>query len=374
MLHCIKKLQRIKAWGQSDMPARVWFNKVLSWVLGILLASALLVIILDPCTRYREPVLYPPYYKNAHVQLPGIVRHYDYDTLVLGSSMAQNFALSDFNELFAENVIKATAAGTRAADLRIFLDFALKSHPDTLKHVYYIFDLWAFSVPVHEYAHPVSFDVFYRDTYWKDYQYWWNWDVWRKYMLLPFKARFRSRKDKEYTNKDMMFSWRHRRATWGLNAIRNAMRDSRQRFSFTGKEASVINSLEYNLLPYISQHTNVKFTLVFPPYSLIFWWQLQQSGELDSFLQCKEKVVERLSAISNLTIYDFQAAEEIIANYDLYKDSTHFRPEINQWMLKQILNEKYQANNSDSRGNSEKIRKLCEEQEDYLNKCFQPSS
>lgn len=357
-------LIRIRCWLQAEMPPLTWIRRVLVWIAGLLSAAALAVIIVDPCTRYREPLLYPPYFKNAHAQLPGIVRHFDYDTLVLGSSMAQNFSLSDFERLYGQRAIKGTAAGTRAADLREFLDFAHRSHPGTLENVCYCFDLWAFSVPADEYAHPVSHRVFYRYTYWRDYEYWWNWDVWRKYMLLPFKAVFR--KNNKYTDKNMMFSWKHRRCDWGLDAIKCSLGDHRQHFSFSGNETMILDSFGKNLLPYVADHPEVAYKVIFPPYSLIFWWQLSNSGDMEIFLASKETVISTLLTFPNVEVYDFQVASEVITDYDLYKDITHYRPEVNTWMLEQIKGGAYRVSTESLACNSRLLRELCAEHADFL--------
>ena len=46
----------------------------------------------------------------------------------------------------------------------------------------------------------------------------------------------------------------------------------------------------------------------------------------------------------NHNVYDFQA-EELIGDLDNYKDTTHYKPEINDWMIRCFYNNNNLVNN-----------------------------
>lgn len=77
----------------------------------------------------------------------------------------------------------------------------------------------------------------------------------------------------------------------------------------------------------------------FPPYSSLYWCNAQNKGYFDEYLQAKEYFVQQVSK-HGVMIYDFQCTEATM-NLDNYKDTTHYTPEINDWMVECFSNGEY---------------------------------
>ena len=73
---------------------------------------ATLSIIVDPFFHYHKPLPGLFYVlNNERYQNDGILKHFDYDAIITGSSMTQNFKTSEFNVLFNANAIKVPFSG-----------------------------------------------------------------------------------------------------------------------------------------------------------------------------------------------------------------------------------------------------------------------
>lgn len=95
------------------MRAKLW---LISWI--IIVVSALSVFAywcykIDPYFHYHKPELNSYFYtlNNQRSQNDGIIKHFEYNALVSGTSMAENFRTSEVDEIFECNSIKVAYSG-----------------------------------------------------------------------------------------------------------------------------------------------------------------------------------------------------------------------------------------------------------------------
>lgn len=89
------------------------FN-IITLVLAFFLLGcmALTIIVIDPFFHYHSPINGLAYeFLEERYQNNGIVRHFEYDAIITGTSMTQNFKTSEMDRLFGTNAIKVTYAG-----------------------------------------------------------------------------------------------------------------------------------------------------------------------------------------------------------------------------------------------------------------------
>ena len=72
--------------------------------------------------------------------------------------------------------------------------------------------------------------------------------------------------------------------------------------------------------------------LFFPPYSALFWYDMEQAGRLERYFEVKRYFIQHFSAYSNVTIFDFQGAD-FTTDLDNYMDMTHFSPQISDELV-----------------------------------------
>ena len=84
-------------------------------------------------------------FDNSQAMIPGIMRHYDYDAIMFGSSMTQNFNIREINHIFGVKSIKATTAGLSGETFDQYFRFAKKCNPDGLKRCFIGVDIFSFA-------------------------------------------------------------------------------------------------------------------------------------------------------------------------------------------------------------------------------------
>lgn len=94
-------------------------NTAIKWIIGILAAAAAAVLIfilsifaIDPMFHYHAPLKFLSYpLVNERYQNNGIVKHFDYDSVITGTSMTENFKTSEAQKLFGSDFIKVAFSG-----------------------------------------------------------------------------------------------------------------------------------------------------------------------------------------------------------------------------------------------------------------------
>jgi len=77
----------------------------------------------------------------------------------------------------------------------------------------------------------------------------------------------------------------------------------------------------------------------FPPYSSVCWVEYQEREQFDIYMQIKQYFIEKALKYG-ITVYDFQAAE-FTMDLENYRDTIHYMPQINDWMVRCFAGEEY---------------------------------
>lgn len=161
-----------------------------------------------------------------------------------------------------------------------------------------------------------------------------------------------------------MYEWRSRTNDKDvLKAIKSRW-ENRQDFDNEASEDEkrlhfLKNNFDVNLKPLIDQNLDVKFTLFFPPYSILAYKTYEERGQLKSFIEFKKYIVQSLSRYKNATIYDFQLADDVTYDLNNYYDLYHYNKHISKWILQQIKYDKYRVTGQgEERKNREFLKKI----------------
>ena len=74
----------------------------LSWLLISCSCIISVVVYVDPFMHYHKPIISKFFYSldNQRSQNDGIIKYFDYDAIITGTSMIENFKTSEFDKLF----------------------------------------------------------------------------------------------------------------------------------------------------------------------------------------------------------------------------------------------------------------------------------
>ena len=313
-----------------------WCGHVLLWIAILLCLSAAIVYVVDPCIRYRRPRFYKPFYVDSEIQLPGMIRNYDYNSILIGSSMSQNFRSSDFKREMGLDLLKAACPGISSKDYSLLFDVIMEEgnhKPDVL---FFNVDLFSYSYE-NRTVFPPDRRFFFNKPPNHEYKYFWNYTVWNKYILRFLKqSLLRKYKNIDY---DTMFSRRDRYA--GVDEVRRSLKRPKGVFHFNMKKDVLIANFKNDVLRHLKSMPDTKIEVFFPPYSVLFWGQVEKDDKIDDYLAIKNEMQRLLFQLPNVRMHDFQAAESVMLDFDNYKDTSHYRENINTWMVKKMASGEY---------------------------------
>lgn len=307
----------------------------LKWLLILIAAQMALVafitVLFDPFYQYHgalpgtETVLY-----DRDNQVPGTIRTFEYDSVLLGSSVAENFDSDYLNTMYGGEFIKIIRASSSIADLRYYMDQAHEEQE--IKDVFWCLDLFAltFSTEVTLYAENIP-RYLHTDTVLDDFTYLFNKEI--LFNKIPFSLA------SSYLGRNTggnAYNWAADK-TFGPASAMRSYNKPEGNFTDSGTVSAADKELiDTNLamaLEEITAHPETQYTIVLPPYSLLWWDSGYVNNLASTYLYAMEQSLTALASLENVTIHFFMNERDIICDLNYYMDMLHYSPEINQYML-----------------------------------------
>lgn len=301
----------------------------------------------DPLQHYRQSSWYKPYSFDQRSLVWGLLKNYKFDSVIVGTSMTENFRKTYVDSILGTDVVKASISGASAYEENIVIKEALKK--DDLKTVIYGIDLFSFRGESTRLRHGKNSIPLYliNDSLWDDYKYLLSLDT-VKNSFKVLIANFTKYK-KRNIDYDKFYFWADKNTFSKekvLKDYKKRLNEENNKFNINDYELKkLIKSFEYNILFHIKSNQNKKFIVFFPPYSILSYKFFQSNGTLNSMIKFKREVLNRLCKYENVDIYDFQIAKNITHNLDLYKDVSHYSDIVNNWMIDNIRDGAYLIHN-----------------------------
>lgn len=318
---------------------------ILALILGI---SGKLIYDIDPFFHFHKPNTDKYFYPldNERSQNNGICRHFDYDALITGTSMTENFSASEMDALFGTSSIKVPIAGGSYLEADRQLRTALKYNP-ALKTIVRGLDMLKFVEP----ADTMRSDLgvyplyLYDENPLNDVHYLFNKSVLFSRVYSMKKAEKAENFKPGITSFDSYSNWQ---ASFpcGINAIRPEgihMSTLEKEIHLTEEEKSIINENIYNNMVSIAEeYPDVSFYYFFTPYSAVWWAGIFQSGQIYRQIEAEQYIIEKILEYDNIKLFSFNMRTDIITNLNNYKDYCHYAQWINSLILKWMYEGKYQ--------------------------------
>ncbi|CAM4408117.1 copper amine oxidase N-terminal domain-containing protein [Paenibacillus tarimensis] len=302
-------------------------------LLGVLLGS--FVYAVDPLQHYRKPSWYPPIYSSEQrYQNPGLARNYEYDTIIIGTSMTENFLPSEVDAALGGQTLKLSIRGSTAAEQYEIARLALQTGKP--KRVLWGLDYFALRDGMRDDQGPFP-GYLYDDKLWNDYRYWFNEFTYRQLFSEIIRQLLNDRKQEL----EHLYNW-NSRVQFGEEHVLKHYAKARQSEVYFGLSETPIEVVQENfnryILPLVQDYSEVEFIFYYPPYSVLRHavWQEANEQRFENQLTMKKWIQERFSRMSNVRVYDFQAKADWTFNLDLYKDLSHHTQELNSQIIRLI--------------------------------------
>lgn len=326
---------------------RIW---LIGWLVMVISALAVLfywVHRVDPYFHYHKPLTDTYFYPldNERSQNDGITRTFDYDTIITGTSMAQNFKTSEADEVFGAKSIKICYSGATLKEINEALERALEYNKD-IKRVIRSLDMTKFRLAADEMRSDLGAfpEYLYDDNPFNDVNYIFNKDV-----IFKRVYKLATENDEQgfkpgITSFDKYGRWQES-ATFGINTVaKNGVKSKPKAPEYMTEEerATLEENIRVNLTDLVEKYPDVEFYCFMTPYSALWWNGLANNGTLYKQLEAERYVVEQLVQYDNVKLFSINTRQDIITNINNYKDTTHYGEWINSLMLKWMKNGEYQ--------------------------------
>lgn len=305
-----------------------------------------------------KPYIYIP---NERFQIPGMARHEEYDTVILGTSMIENFSERYASERLKANVIRLPINASYVTEQKYVLDIALKYHD--IKTVLWAVDYRTVDIrhgdiysknnvvfpkymydenPINDWRYIINHNNFYFAL--KQYRM-------RKTGINPFNYFI--------TDREVLNTWNWK--TFSRQLIINDYKDLYEgRKSVYDKINNlptelVKETIDKDLIGTIRKYPNTRFVLFFAPKSILWFKLLDQMGILEKKLEVLTYVVDEAVKLPNVEIYNFQNQFQLTENLDIYLDITHYNNTANQFMIDAIAEKKLLTNSESIRKDNEEL-------------------
>lgn len=321
--------------------ARYWIVIYFVIVVSLLGMLACRVVIVDPYMHYHMPLTEEYYYSlnNQRSMNNGIIRHFDYDALITGTSMAENFKTSQFDSIFGVKSIKVPFSGGRFKEINDNIVLAIKYNPNLktvircIDYSMLFYDKDSERTDLGKYP-----EYLYDDCVFNDVEYILNRDIIFDRVYTMGKNRFIGEFEPGITSFDDYSNWM-RLFTFGADTIyRNkavSFSEPENLISITEDEArDVKDSVIQNLTTVARDNPDVIFYYYFPPYSAAWWQETYQNGELAKYIEAEKIAIEEMLKYSNIKLFSINNNLELTADLNNYKDTTHYGEWINSCILK----------------------------------------
>lgn len=317
------------------MNSKKWFFIFSTLIFFLVMATVGLTVLIDPFLHYHKPLKgleYPltePRYTND-----GIARHWDYDALIIGTSMADNFSPSLMDELFHTSSIKTTYSGATYHELSENIERAIKYQPN-LKLVVCSLDPNRMNLDEAEYSYDEYPWYMYDNNLFNDCAYVFNKDVWVKTIAVLNYTRS-GQKTPSFDTYESFDQY----AVFGKEAVLKSY--TRMEIvdlwePFTQEDKAVIHNNVYNNYIRLAENNpDIEFCFFIPPYSVCYWDGLKRTNQTEYAISSMKCGIEDMLQVENIHIYGFDLYTEITTNLDYYMDTLHYNRSVNDLILRSI--------------------------------------
>lgn len=311
------------------------------WTAALLLTFVVLlglcggtVRLVDPFFHYHDPDPEGEVWFDQRAQGAGLLRSQEYETVLMGSSLAANYRPFWFDVFYETSTVKITFPNGGFGEFTRALDYAC-TQQDVERVIFGLDPNLLARDPAEE---PDQLPEYLYDTNpWNDGQYLLNKDVLMRsgYTLLKkMSGETQSIQDAFVWDGNVFFSKELALAGY-------------ERPEATGETLAADAFLENGranlerVTGWLEQYPDTEFIFFFSPYSILFWDKMNQLGQTEAMLALLQETVETLLQYDNAELQFFMADTEVITNLENYADHIHVAGRVTYRMAQAMPTEQY---------------------------------
>jgi len=301
-------------------------------------------------------------------QASGIINNFDYDSIILGTSMLENTSSKEASQLLGGKFINISVAGSNFYERSFILRYALNKKP--IKKVLYSLDsIHSVSEKGNNNFPVESYSYLYDNNFFNDFKLYLNY----RYIKCLSKFSKKSKCVGRQTDFDRPNAWyqiESERIKFGgldnwfkeknnkqiiaalekISLIANKINKGKKQAIDNNRVESLPDLIKYfekYVINFIKQNDKTEFILIIPPYSRIRWsmWAQYDLQKFRTHNLMLKYIVNESSKYPNLKIFSWNDYE-FLDDIKNYKDTGHYEHKINSWMLGAIKRNEGLLNNA----------------------------
>ena len=323
-----------------------YFYIFLGVQLFVLLLIALAMIFVDPYFHYHKPNPLFSYrlYEERYIN-DGISRYFDFNGIITGTSMNQNFKTSEAEALFGGSFVKEPFSGAAFLELTTNLEKTFDRNPDVNKVIWGL-DYNGLRRDADFVAYNDTPEYLYDNNIFNDVNY-----VFNKEILYSglFNTVMRTLQNEEGTSFDEYSSWddgetgfEHILLSYDREEVRQKVASGEIHYEADIEKERSYRNITQNIIPLIEAHPDIDFYLFYSPYCILYWDSLDIEGTMDMQFDAEEMTTDLLLQYDNVHLFCFYENTDLICNLDNYKNKEHYMGHINSEILKWMANGEYE--------------------------------
>lgn len=337
-----------------------WCVTFLGFIVGALIIFGAITVTIDPYFHYHKPLAsleYPLRSERQRYINDGILKNFDYNAIIVGSSMTENFKSSQLDELFDVNSVKVCYSGTTFYEVKNNIQTAIQNQPD-LKFVVLSADL----LRLYDDKDMMRYDLASYPSYLYDYNYINDVNyILNKDVLLDDIFRLvrhtvsgeKTTTFDEYSNMSEDFVYSKEAVDAGYTRLEklNPNQDA-----MTTEAANVEGNVTQNIIDIARENPDIQFYVFYPPYSVYFWDEMNQRGVLNWQFDNLTYATELMIECENIHLFSFYDQYDITCDLDNYKDFVHYSPQISEFILETMHADEHHLTKDNYRQHFQEVR------------------
>lgn len=320
-----------------------WLKCTLAALAAVLVLYAAITAYIDPFFHYHAPLArfqYP--IEDQRYQNDGILRNFEYEGVIIGSSITGQFKTSEAERLFGVPFVKTSFSGASMEELNDRLSSAFKSDND-IKYVVRCIDtdllLMADGMVSVQNANGSGNtakaselnlpEYLYNDCILDDVQYVFNKEAFARTLRV---LEYTRNGGKTPSFDDIRLSYDDNTPSGAevvLSCYTPPAHPAEMETHLTEEERqTLLCRIDSSIAALVREHPETEFDLFFPPYSICYWDTKNGEGGISRLQEAQRVAIEALLQYDNVRLFGMDWDFETVCNLDLYYDRLHYVPAV----------------------------------------------
>lgn len=302
---------------------------------SILIAIAIIMVIIDPLFHYHAPLSSISYrFYTERYMNDGLARNLEYDAIITGTSMNQNFNPSEWDTMNGSKTIKLTYSGGNYKEIADGLRRALDRNSSVTTVIWGI-DYNGLIRDADYTKYEGLPEYLFDDNVFNDVSYLFNKEIMIHATIV----------DVMNTLQGIDGTTMDEYAKWDFGDCDTLAQDmlgpyvapkSEQPALSDFERDQVANNIDVNFVSLSNDYPQVRFIFFYTPYSILYWEDLLGEGEFNKQHDATIIATQKMLDTPNIELYDFFECDDVTCDLKNYMDHGHYLASTNTWILQQI--------------------------------------